>query len=132
MPDLSVLVELADYYEVDIREIIDGERKGEIMDKELKDTLQKVVDYSGVQKQNAARAGNNAFGITFIICAITIVVQLLVTGKIAMVIGETVIFLIGGVVYLNLIVRNGAFDNPIKGSKRNYTIISVICAGIFR
>ena len=34
MPDLSVLVELADFYDVDIREIIDGERKGENMDKE--------------------------------------------------------------------------------------------------
>ena len=31
MPDLSLLVELADFYNVDIREIIDGERKSEIM-----------------------------------------------------------------------------------------------------
>ena len=29
MPDLSILVELADYYNVDIREIINGERKSE-------------------------------------------------------------------------------------------------------
>ena len=28
MPDLSILVELADFYDVDIRDIIDGERKG--------------------------------------------------------------------------------------------------------
>ena len=27
MPDISMLLELADFYEVDIREIIDGERK---------------------------------------------------------------------------------------------------------
>ena len=27
LPDLSILVELADYYDVDIRELIDGERK---------------------------------------------------------------------------------------------------------
>ena len=27
MPDISVLVELADFYTVDVREIIDGERK---------------------------------------------------------------------------------------------------------
>jgi len=33
MPDLSLLVELADFYNVDIREIIDGERKSEIMKK---------------------------------------------------------------------------------------------------
>ena len=29
MPDLSVLIELADFYDVDIREIFDGERKSE-------------------------------------------------------------------------------------------------------
>ncbi|MBO5388139.1 MAG: helix-turn-helix transcriptional regulator, partial [Lachnospiraceae bacterium] len=29
MPDLSVLVELSDFYQVDIKEIIDGERKSE-------------------------------------------------------------------------------------------------------
>ena len=35
LPDLVILVELADYYEVDIKEIIDGERKSEIMEKEV-------------------------------------------------------------------------------------------------
>ena len=45
MPDLSVLIELADFYDVDIREIIDGERKSEIMDHETKDTLKKVAEY---------------------------------------------------------------------------------------
>ena len=39
MPDLSVLVELADFYRVDIKEIIDGERKSEQMDRELKEYL---------------------------------------------------------------------------------------------
>ena len=37
MPELGILVELADYYEVDIKEIIDGERKSEIVQKEEKD-----------------------------------------------------------------------------------------------
>ena len=51
MPDLSILVELADYYEVDIKEIIDGERKSEIMKKEEKETLQKVADYAETEKK---------------------------------------------------------------------------------
>ena len=50
MPDISVLVELADYYDVDIREIIDGERKSEKMDKELKDTVLKIAEYSNEDK----------------------------------------------------------------------------------
>ena len=50
MPDLSILAELADYYDVDIREIIDGERKSEKMDKELKDTVLKIAEYSNEDK----------------------------------------------------------------------------------
>ena len=44
MPDISMLLELADFYEVDIREIIDGERKSEQMNEELKETVIKVTD----------------------------------------------------------------------------------------
>ena len=46
MPDVNMLIELADFYDVDIREIIDGERKSENMDNENKDTLKKVAEYS--------------------------------------------------------------------------------------
>ena len=46
MPDVDTLIDLADFYSVDIREIIDGERKSENMDKETKDTLKKVAEYA--------------------------------------------------------------------------------------
>ena len=55
LPDLDVLIELADLYEVDIRELIDGERKSENMDKETKDTLKKVADYAETEKKILAR-----------------------------------------------------------------------------
>ena len=44
MPDLGILVELADFYNVEIREIIDGERKSEIMEKEEKIMLGSKVE----------------------------------------------------------------------------------------
>ena len=50
MPDLSILVELADFYDVDIRDIIDGERKGEDMNKEETERLQLVADYAETEK----------------------------------------------------------------------------------
>ncbi len=50
MPDLSMLTELADFYDVDIREIIDGERKSE-MNSETKETLLKVAEYSETEKK---------------------------------------------------------------------------------
>ena len=37
MPDLDILIGLADFYEVDIRDLIAGERKNENMDEETKE-----------------------------------------------------------------------------------------------
>ena len=50
LPDLSILVELADFYDIDICEIIDGERKSENMNVEMKDTLMKAAQYATEDK----------------------------------------------------------------------------------
>lgn len=50
LPDLSLLIEIAELYRVDIREIIDGERKDETMNQETKDTLKKAAEYTGAEK----------------------------------------------------------------------------------
>lgn len=55
MPDLSLLIEIADYYDVEIKEILDGERKSEIMDKEIKETVLKVADYSNYEMRRLSR-----------------------------------------------------------------------------
>ena len=46
MPDISILVELAEFYGVSIPEIIDGERKSETMNEEVKETALKLSDYA--------------------------------------------------------------------------------------
>lgn len=46
MPDISILVDLAEFYNVSIPEIIDGERKSEKMNKEVKETALKISDYA--------------------------------------------------------------------------------------
>ena len=51
LPDLSVLVELADFYDVDIREIIDGERKSKKMNEETKEALVSAAQYAKEEKQ---------------------------------------------------------------------------------
>ena len=66
MPDLDMLIELADFYNVDIREIIDGERKSENMDNETKDTLKKVAEYAEEQTKMRDRVYNSARCIGFI------------------------------------------------------------------
>lgn len=55
MPDLDILVEMADYYKVDLRELLDRERKGEKMDKELEETVLKVADYSNEEKRKMTK-----------------------------------------------------------------------------
>lgn len=51
LPDLDVLMELADYYEVELRELLDGERKSEQVDQILKETTLKVAEYSNEEKK---------------------------------------------------------------------------------
>lgn len=46
MPDISILVELAEFYDVSIPEIIEGERKSEKMNEEVKETALKLSDYA--------------------------------------------------------------------------------------
>lgn len=45
MPDLDVLIEISDFYELNLREILNGERKSEKMDTELKETVEQVAEY---------------------------------------------------------------------------------------
>ena len=52
MPDISILVEIADFYDVDIREIIGGERKSEKMDEEVRGTALKMAEYADAEKTN--------------------------------------------------------------------------------
>ena len=60
MPDVVLLIEIADFFEVDIREIIDGQRKSENMDKE-KETLKKVAEYADTEKAKLKKKVSNIF-----------------------------------------------------------------------
>ena len=55
MPDLDILVEIADYYDVDLRELFDGERKSEKMNEEMKETVLKAAEYGNDQKEKMAK-----------------------------------------------------------------------------
>ena len=55
MPDLDILIELSDFYDVDLRELLSGERRSEQMDKEMKDTVLQVADYSNEEKARLLR-----------------------------------------------------------------------------
>ena len=52
MPDISLLIEIADFFDVSIPEIINGERKSEKMNEEVKEVAEKLSDYADAEKVN--------------------------------------------------------------------------------
>ena len=77
MPDLDLLVELADLYEVDLRDIFNGQRREIKMDKEIKDTLIQAADYTQEAKKVFTRRMSYMFAVAavaFIIYMISIYV----------------------------------------------------------
>ena len=67
MPDLSLLIEIATFYDVEVAEIIDGERKSENMNNEMKETLEKVADYNEAINVKAMKTGIISMASVFIV-----------------------------------------------------------------
>ena len=77
MPDISLLVDIAELYNVSIPEIIDGERKNEKMNEEVKETAVKLAEFSEVQIERVNRRLNILFTIGFIGSVIFMLILLL-------------------------------------------------------
>lgn len=132
MPDLGLLVQIAEFYDVELDEILSGERKNEDMDKKLKDTLLKAADYSELEKEKKAKAGNVAFMLMFSACVIAIVIQMALTADLGRAAGETAAVIIGGIVYLALILYNGLWER--RTEKKLWLtdlVVSILCGGFF-
>ena len=52
MPDISLLVEIAGFYDTSISEIINGERKSEKMNEEVKEVAETMSNYAGAEKES--------------------------------------------------------------------------------
>lgn len=61
MPDISLMIELADFYDIEIRDLLSGERKRETMEKDMKETLVMVADYTNAEKEKLTQS---LFGMT--------------------------------------------------------------------
>lgn len=66
MPDISLLVDIADFYDVDVREIIEGEKKSEMMNEDIRDTAEKMAVYAEAEKSRLLKFAQ-VFGIIGII-----------------------------------------------------------------
>ena len=121
MPDISILVELAEFYEVSIPELIEGGRKNYSMKEEVKETVLKVADYEAFKDQNVryslfmftliALIGISAFAVVeiFDLAKINSTYQDIASAGLSV----SIAFLVGMVIYLS-----GIFNKSKK--KKNY------------
>lgn len=72
LPDMDILIDISDFYEVDLREILDGERKDIKMDNETKETVLKVAEVSNEEKARIVRNIHTLFIIAMVFMAILI------------------------------------------------------------
>ena len=102
MPDISMLIEIAVFYDVSIPEIVQGERKSETMDQATRETAVAMAKYS----QNEVKMGKqkvvgilmSAFGIFVIVSALSIFPNDSSWGSIYSILGS--IFLVIGLYFI--------------------------------
>ena len=120
MPDIGMLVVIADLYEVSIPEIIAGERKSEKMNQETRQTAVAMAEYSRnearVEKLKAVGYLMAAFGLFIIISALAIFPSDSSWGSIYAVLGSIVLLI--GVYYSTKSVL-------IKRSRRILAIVGL-------
>ena len=127
MPDVDMLIELADFYDVDIREIIDGERKSENMDNETKDTLKKVAEYAAEEKNLLRKPLYRATGwiAAFLMIAVLLfaretkgLLNGLVSNDVCGIIMVICLIVAVATVAFQILLGKGTFDRFIERRKR--------------
>lgn len=73
MPDFDLVIEIANYFDISIDELLDGERKTDMIDQKTEETILKVADYNNSEKMAFSRRLNWLFIaaiISFIVYAV--------------------------------------------------------------
>ncbi|MEG1290963.1 MAG: DUF6773 family protein [Lachnospiraceae bacterium] len=88
------------------------------------------------QSQALGKYAMESFAVMYLVCAVVIVVQLYVrNGDFSLVLGETIIMLAGGIVYLHGVIKTGTFSsNGISKGKNSIFVnisISIFISAVF-
>ncbi len=114
MPDLSVLIQLAEFYDIEVGEILDGERKDKVVDKEVKETLTKIADYSNDEKQKAVNVYKFSLMAMFFIGFIIVLIEFAMLIDFRYIIAESLPLLVGGCTCIIMTIKNGLWDTFSK------------------
>ena len=119
MPDISLLTEISDFYDVSIPELINGERKSE-MKEEVREIANRMADYAGAEKENLIKNVRNQSLLGVCALAILVILELAApTGGSPLVdkvrlYCETLIYV---TVVLICLLSTGLLHNRKKGKK---------------
>ena len=80
MPDISLIVDIAEMYDVDVRDIIDGGRKDINMNSEIKDVAVKMADYSNMQTESIKK-WVKTMSVSLLIVSVFLVIMELEIGR---------------------------------------------------
>ena len=90
MPDISLLIEIAEFFDVSIPEIINGKKKSENMNKEVKEVAETLSEYATAEKEKMIKdirtysiMGTVALIVYFILDASQLISQNVLYEKIA-------------------------------------------------
>ncbi len=128
MPDISVMIELADFYNIDIRDLLRGERKSEKMEENLKETLVMVAEYTEADKEKILKkvyVCGQGMLITSVLAMITYFIAPL-TGF-QMVLTPFLLILAGGILGINTLLAGLQLKGRMS-KKRNKKLIGITVA----
>ncbi len=77
LPDLDILVIMSDFYQVDLRELLDGQRRSEKMDEQMKETVMKVAQYSNEEKRRASKVVLVFFGLGIVALFANVIMRMM-------------------------------------------------------
>ncbi|NLJ70392.1 MAG: helix-turn-helix domain-containing protein [Clostridiaceae bacterium] len=75
LPDIVILLEIAEFYDLDLREILSGERKDKKMDSDVKDTVLKAAQYSNEENNIFSKTVNGLFVFALILAIVRIAIN---------------------------------------------------------
>ena len=106
MPDLDILIDISEYYGVDLKDILNGQRKSDDMDKELKDTVLKAAEYSNDDKEKMIKRFHFMFICALVFLTVAVVTMFLLTGPASDIINGACIGVGYGMVALGVILTS--------------------------
>ncbi|HHU53165.1 MAG TPA: helix-turn-helix transcriptional regulator [Clostridiaceae bacterium] len=75
LPDIVILIEIAEFYDLDLREILNGERKDQKMDADIKDSVLQAAQYSNEERKIFSKTVIRLFVFALILSILRIVIN---------------------------------------------------------